>query len=64
MVTIQIPNNEAAKLTVFDAQGKLINTVSTVNNGGTVDLSMYTPGVYTFKLQIGDFVHIERIIKN
>ena len=64
MVTIQMPNNDAAKLTVFDAQGKLINTVSTVNNGGTVDLSMYTPGVYTFKLQIGDFVHIERIIKN
>ena len=64
MVTIQLPNNDAAKLTVFDAQGKLINTVSTVNNGGTVDLSMYTPGVYTFKLQIGDFVHIERIIKN
>jgi hypothetical protein len=64
MVTIQLPNSESAKLTVFDAQGKLINTISTVNNGGTVDLSMYTPGIYTFKLQIGDFVHIERIIKN
>ena len=55
--------NEEGNLSVFDTQGKLVLS-STLNSGDIIDLSNNAPGVYTFKINLNDKIHIERIIKN
>ena len=62
-VIISFPMNEEGNLSVFDTQGKLVLS-STLNSGDIIDLSNKTPGVYTFKINLNDKIHIERIIKN
>ena len=62
-VIISFPMNAEGNLSVFDTQGKLVLS-STLNSGDIIDLSNKTPGVYTFKINLNDKIHIERIIKN
>lgn len=56
-------STESATITVVDAQGKLLQTVAVVN-GGKVDLSAYTPGVYFLKINTDKGSALERVVKN
>ena len=63
-VTVSLPTNNEGSLSIYDAQGRLVRAVNTLNNGDEINLSTFTPGMYTFKITIGELIHIERIIKN
>ena len=63
-VTVSLPTNNEGSLSIYDAQGRLVQAVNTLNNGDEINLSTFTPGMYTFKITFGELIHIERIIKN
>ena len=63
-VTVSLPTNNKGSLSIYDVQGRLVRAVNTLNNGDEINLSTFTPGMYTFKITIGELIHIERIIKN
>ncbi len=63
-VSISLPSNDQGVLSIYDAQGKLVQTTNSLKNGDVINLSTYTPGMYTFKIAFGDMIHIERVIKN
>ena len=63
-VTVSLPANNEGSLSIYDAQGRLVQAVNTLNNGDEINLSTFTPGMYTFKITFGELIHIERIIKN
>ena len=62
-VIISFPMNEEGNLSVYDTQGKLVLS-SALNSGDEINLSNQAPGVYTFKINLNDKIHIQRIIKN
>jgi hypothetical protein len=64
MVTLELPAQEGAVAMIYDAQGKLIFTSNNAKNGEEFDLSKLTTGVYTFKIQLNNLIHIEKIVKN
>ena len=64
MVTLALPAQEGAVAMIYDAQGKLIFTSNNAKNGEEFDLSKLTTGVYTFKIQLNNLIHIEKIVKN
>jgi hypothetical protein len=63
-VSISLPSNDQGVLSIYDAQGKLVQTTNSLKNGDVINLSTYTPGMYTFKIAFGEMIHIERVIKN
>lgn len=63
-VVISLPTADEGNLSIYDAQGKLVSALNVVKSGDEVNLSAFAPGVYTFKININDKLHIERIIKN
>ena len=63
-VSISLPSNDQGVLSIYDAQGKLVQTTNSLKNGDVINLSTYTPGMYTFKIAFGELIHIERVIKN
>jgi hypothetical protein len=63
-VTVSLPTNNKGSLSIYDVQGRLVRAVNTLNNGDEINLSTFTPGMYTFKITFGELIHIERIIKN
>jgi len=63
MVTLEIPAEDGARAYVYDAQGKLILTVANAKNGEQFDLSKLSTGVYTFKVQLNNLTHIEKVVK-
>ena len=62
-VSISLPSNDQGNLSIYDAQGKLVQTSNSLKNGDVINLNTYTPGMYTFKIVCGDMNYIERIIK-
>ena len=64
MVTLELPAQEGAIAMIYDAQGKLIFTSNNAKNGEAFDLSKLTTGVYTFRIQLNNLIHIEKIVKN
>jgi len=64
MVNLELPAQEGAIAMIYDAQGKLIFTSNNAKNGEAFDLSKLTTGVYTFKIQLNNLIHIEKIVKN
>jgi len=62
-VSISLPSNDQANLSIYDAQGKLVQTSNSLKNGDVINLNTYTPGMYIFKIVCGDMNYMERIIK-
>ena len=62
-VSISLPSNDQGNLSIYDAQGKLVQMSNSLKNGDVINLNTYTPGMYTFKIVCGDMNYIERIIK-
>ena len=62
-ITIELPGNEGALTSIFDAQGKLIYEVHNAKNGQQFDLSKLSTGVYTFRVTYYNLTHIEKVVK-
>ena len=62
-VSISLPSNDQGNLSIYDAQGKLVQTSNSLKNGDVINLNTYTPGMYTLKIVCGDMNYVERIIK-
>jgi hypothetical protein len=53
-----IINNNEVEVEIYDGIGKLLKIVK-LNNDGPIDMSAFTPGVYTFKIED----RVQRIVK-
>jgi sugar lactone lactonase YvrE len=53
-----IINNNEVEVEIYDGIGKLLKIVK-LNNDGPIDMSTFTPGVYTFKIED----RVQRIVK-
>jgi hypothetical protein len=53
-----IINNNEVEVEIYDGIGKLLKIVK-LNNDGPIDMSTFTPGVYTFKIED----KVQRIVK-
>jgi hypothetical protein len=62
LVTIQFDGNNA-HYTIYDAQGKMIQT-STIHSGGTISLKDVQTGVYFFELKTENGNVVKRVVKN
>ena len=62
-VNITWSANATAAILITDLNGKVLQTIQTVGQQTTIDLSNYTPGVYLITLQVGEQVNTQRIIK-
>mgnify|MGYP000716148438 CR=1 FL=1 len=62
-ITLELPAAEGAVANVYDAQGKLILSVSNAKNGQQFDLSALSTGVYTFRVTLNNLTHIEKVVK-
>jgi hypothetical protein len=63
-VTVTLANLTNVSAEVYDAQGKLINSITTLENGTIIELSSVQPGVYMIRLSGDNFSSVERIVKN
>jgi hypothetical protein len=63
-VTVTLANLTNVSAEVYDAQGKLINSITTLENGTIIELSSVQPGVYMIRLSGDNFSSMERIVKN
>lgn len=63
-VTVTMANLTNVTGLVYDAQGKLIQTITSVENGTIIELSSLQPGVYMIRLAGDNFSSMERIVKN
>ncbi len=62
-VNITWTSNATGAILITDLNGKALQTIQTVGQQTTIDLSDYTPGVYLVTLQVGEQVNTQRIIK-
>jgi hypothetical protein len=62
-VNITWTSNATGAILITDLNGKALQTIQTVGQQATIDLSNYTPGVYLVTLQVGEQVNTQRIIK-
>lgn len=62
-VNITWTANATGAILITDLNGKVLQTIQTVGQQTTIDLSNYTPGVYLITLQVGEQVNTQRIIK-
>ena len=62
-VNITWTANATGAILITDLNGKVLQTIQTVGQQTTIDLSNYTPGVYLVTLQVGEQVNTQRIIK-
>jgi len=62
-VNITWSANATGAILITDLNGKVLQTMQTVGQQTTIDLSNYTPGVYLITLQVGEQVNTQRIIK-
>ncbi len=62
-VNITWSANATGAILIKDLNGKVLQTIQTVGQQTTVDLSNYTPGVYLVTLRVGEQVNTQRIIK-
>lgn len=62
-VNITWTSNATGAILITDLNGKALQTIQTVGQQTTIDLSNYTPGVYLVTLQVGEQVNTQRIIK-
>jgi hypothetical protein len=63
LVTISFEGNEA-ELTIYDAQGKLIQNRSSIHSGEQVSLANVQTGVYFFELSTSEGKTVKRVVKN
>lgn len=63
-VTVTLANLTNVSAEVYDAQGKLIQSITTLENGTIIELSSVQPGVYMIRLSGDNFSSMERIVKN
>jgi hypothetical protein len=63
-VTVTLANLTNVSAEVYDAQGKLVNSITTLENGTIIELSSVQPGVYMIRLSGDNFSSMERIVKN
>ena len=66
-IDFTVPKSSIVKLSVYDAQGKLIeNIVNSELSTGTYraewDASKYSSGVYFYKLESSDFIQVKRMV--
>lgn len=62
-LTINMPASLKASAQVFDAQGKLVQTESNVENGTVLHLESMTTGVYMVRISTADAVQTFRVVK-
>lgn len=62
-LTINMPASLKATAQVFDAQGKLVQTESIVENGTVLHLESMTTGVYMVRISTADAVQTFRVVK-
>ena len=62
-LTINMPASLKATAQVFDAQGKLVQTESNVENGSVLHLESMTTGVYLVRIATADAVQTFRVVK-
>ena len=62
-LTINMPASLKATAQVFDAQGKLVQTESNVENGTVLHLESMTTGVYMVRISTADAVQTFRVVK-
>lgn len=62
-VNITWSANATGAISITDLNGKVLQTIQTVGQQTTIDLSNYTPGIYLITLQVGEQVNTQRIIK-
>lgn len=66
-IAIKHPSNEAIQVMIYNAQGKLVMSTSTVidwlNNPVRYDLSSLGPGVYIVKVLAGEHMKTMRLVK-
>lgn len=62
-LTINMPTSLKASAQVFDAQGKLVQTESNVENGSVLHLESMTTGVYMVRISTADAVQTFRVVK-
>lgn len=62
-LTINMPASLKATAQVFDAQGKLVQTESNVENGTVLHLESMTTGVYLVRVATADAVQTFRVVK-
>lgn len=67
-IRFRIQKQEAVTLTVYSTQGvvvhkRMVAANSVSENSLMLDVSQYSPGVYSLELKTGDFVYSEQFIK-
>lgn len=64
-VTIVSSSNEIATINIYDATGRLVQSITDVNSQEVdVDVTSYSTGVYNFEIKTSTTVLRKRIIKN
>jgi len=63
-VYLTLGSIEKVNVVIYDAQGKMIQTLNDLKNGSIINLNNVEPGVYMFYLNSENGTHIERIVKN
>lgn len=63
-LNVSLSSIEKVNITVFDAQGKLIQTLVDAENKSIIDLSNVEPGVYMIHMNSESTSSIQRIVKN
>ncbi|MCX6190883.1 MAG: T9SS type A sorting domain-containing protein, partial [Flavobacteriia bacterium] len=62
-VSISLPADGQGALSIYNAQGQLLQSNNILKNGDVINLVSFTPGMYIFKIVYGDMNYMERIIK-
>lgn len=63
-VYLTLGSIEKVNVVIYDAQGKMIQSLNELKNGSIINLNNVEPGVYMFYLNSENGTHIERIVKN
>ena len=63
-VVISLFSDDQCSINVYDSQGQLVFENPSISNDEVVNLSTYSPGVYIFRIHVGNQTHTQRIIKN
>ena len=63
-VTITLVQLTGVDAQIFDAQGKLVQTIEQLENGSVLEISDLQPGVYMIQFASEQFTTMQRIVKN
>lgn len=63
-VTITLVQLTGVDAQIFDAQGKLVQTIEQLENGSVLEISDLQPGVYMMQFASEQYTTMQRIVKN